>query len=432
MEIEQIYKKVEREVDQAAVKLLRSIVTQVRFSNNMIDITNQWNEETASVFVAKKGKTFMFNVRNEDDLEKIMPRSLEAMQNIEKNDDFLSLNDKKNVYRQKKFKDQKFREIDGQEFVNDFIDRIKPFVKRSGGVFYKKEVQEEVQTPFNGGSQKRFGVEFVARAFNNDNYPVQTSFTSSSDDDFPLLFKQDEEILDLSRKIRNIKDGRDGKFSVIFSPLCFASLVSYTIPMASAFQIDSGMSMFADRMEKKVGNSYLTMYDDPLDDSMFESRTFDDEGTPVRKTAVIEKGIVKNFLHNYSTAKKYNVDTTGNAGIISPTPWQISVEPGNEDFDDMIASTKRGLYIVNTWYTRFQDYREGVFSTIPRDGIFFIENGEIKESWSGIRISDSLLKIFKNIEGISRETKKVKWWDETLHTKSPYVSVYDVNISKSR
>jgi PmbA protein len=432
MEIERIYRRVEKEVDQAAVKLSRSVVTQIRFSNNMIDINNQWNEEMASIFMAKNGKTFMFNVRNEDDLEKIMPRSLGAMDNIERNDDFFSLNDKKNVYRQKKFKDQKLRGVDGQEFVNDFIDAIKPFVKRSGGVFYKKQVEEEIQTPFNGGSQKQFGVEFVARAFNNDDYPVQTAFTSSSDDDFPLLFEQEEEILDLSRNIRSIKDGKDGKFNVIFSPLCFASLASYAIPMASAFQIDSGMSMFADRMEKKIGSSSLTMYDDPLDDSMFESRAFDDEGTPARKTPVIEKGIVKNFLHNYSTAKKYNVETTGNAGIISPTPWQISVEPGNEDVDDMIASTKRGLYIVNTWYTRFQDYREGVLSTIPRDGIFYIENGEIKESWSGIRISDSLLKIFKNIEGVSRETKKVKWWDETLHTKSPYVSVYDVNISKSR
>ncbi|MEM2615378.1 MAG: metallopeptidase TldD-related protein, partial [Thermoplasmatales archaeon] len=97
-----------------------------------------------------------------------------------------------------------------------------------------------------------------------------------------------------------------------------------------------------------------------------------------------------------------------------------------------ISSTKKGLLIVNTWYTRFQDYRQGIFSTIPRDGIFYIENGEVKEAWKGVRISDSLLNIYRNIEGITRETEKVKWWDETLPTKSPYVEVADVNISRSR
>jgi PmbA protein len=165
---------------------------------------------------------------------------------------------------------------------------------------------------------------------------------------------------------------------------------------------------------------------------MFNSGAFDDEGSPTKKTPVIEKGVVKNFLHNFSTAKKYDVETTGNAGIVSPSPWQISVEPGNEEVEDMISSMRKGLFINNTWYTRFQDYREGVLSTIPRDGIFLIENGEIKESWGGIRISDSLLNMYKNIEGLSRETKKVKWWDETMHTKSPFVEVANVNISRSK
>lgn len=432
MDIEEIFRRVEKVSDQAAVNLARSRVTQIRFSNNVIDISNEWNEELASVFLAKNGRTFVFDLKNEKDLEKILPRSTSAIEKIEKNTDFVSLNDRKYTYRKKRMNDRKLREVEGQQFVTEFIDGLKPFVKRVGGVFYKKETEEQMKTQFNEGSERQFGVEFVARAFNDDDYPFQTSFATSSDDDLPYLMGQREEIMDLARKVKGIKEGREGRYNVIFSPLCFASLVSYTIPMASAFQVDSGMSMFAGRMGEKVGSSLFTVYDDPSDDSMFNSRTFDDEGSPARKTPVIEKGVVKSLLHNFSTASKYKVETTGNAGIVSPAPWQISVEPGNEDLDDMIASTKKGLFINNTWYTRFQDYREGVFSTIPRDGIFYIENGEIKESWSGIRISDSLINIYKNIEGISRETRKVKWWDETMHTKSPYVAAAEVNVSRSK
>ena len=432
MDIEEIFRRVERVSDQAAVNLSRTRVTQIRFSNNVIDISNEWNEELASVFLAKNGRTFMFDLKNEKDLDKILPRSISAIEKIGENTDFVSLNDRKNNYRKKRMNDGKLREVEGQQFVTDFIDGVKPFVKRVGGVFYKKETEEQMKTPFNEGSERQFGVEFVARAFNDDDYPLQTSFATSSDDDIQDLMRQKDEIMDLARKVKGIKEGREGKYNVIFSPLCFASLVSYTVPMASAFQVDSGMSMFAGRMGEKVGTGSFTVYDDPTDDSMFNSRTFDDEGSPARKTPVIEKGVVKNLLHNFSTANRYHTETTGNAGIVSPAPWQISVEPGNEDLDDMIASTKKGLFINNTWYTRFQDYREGVFSTIPRDGIFYIENGEIKESWSGIRISDSLINIYKNIEGISRETKKVKWWDETMHTRSPYVEAAEVNISRSK
>ncbi len=430
--MEKIYGSVERKVDQAAVKLTRSRVTQVRFSNNRIDISNEWNEESASVFLANGGRTFMFELRNERDLEKTVPASLKAMDKIGKNGDFISLNDRKYTYRKKRMIDQKLREIDGQRFVSDFIEEVRPFVKRVGGVFYKKEVEEEIKTPFNSGTGKMFGVEFVARAFDDVDYPVQTSISTSADDELPDLLNQGEEVLTLARKVSNVKEGREGKYTVIFSPLCFASIVSYTIPMASAFQIDSGMSVFADRMGERIASTSFTLYDDPSDDSMFNSKSFDDEGTPTRKTPVIEKGVVRSFLHNFSTSKKFGVESTGNAGIVSPAPWQISVEPGNEEVDDMIASTKKGLFINNTWYTRFQDYREGVLSTIPRDGIFFIEHGEIKESWGGIRISDSLIRMYRNIEGISRETRKVKWWDETMHTRSPYVEVADVNISRSK
>ncbi len=432
MDIEKMYNKVSRKVDQAAVKITRIKIDQVRFSNNEIDINNSWDVEDASIFLAKNGRTFMFNLKNENDLDNLLDLSVKALSNIEKNDDFISLNDKKQKYRKRKENNEKIINFDGSEYVNKFLDEIRPFVKRAGGVLYKKEISNEIMTPFNNGEDSINGIEFVARAFNDYDNPAQVSFMTSSDNDLIKLDDAKDELLELSKKVGKTVEGKDGRYKVIFHPLCFASIASYTIPMASAFQVDSGMSLFAGRMGQKIGSSLFTLYDDPADDTMIGARIMDDEGTSTKKTAVIEKGIVKNYLHNNSTAKKYNTESTGNAGIINPSPWQINVEAGNEDIGDMISSTKKGLFIVNTWYTRFQDYREGVFSTIPRDGIFYIENGEIRESWGGIRISDSLLNIFKNIEGMSKETKKVKWWDETLPTRSPYVEVEGVNISRSK
>ena len=58
---------------------------------------------------------------------------------------------------------------------------------------------------------------------------------------------------------------------------------------------------------------------------------------------------------------------------------------------------KKGIYITNVWYTRFNNHATGDFSTIPRDGAFYVENGEIKHALKDVRISDNLLRMMKNI-----------------------------------
>ena len=96
----------------------------------------------------------------------------------------------------------------------------------------------------------------------------------------------------------------------------------------------------------------------------------------------------------------------------------------------MIHGVKRGLFINNSWYTRFQDQSTGTFSTVPRDGVFLIENGEIVGTVSGIRISDSILNILQNISEVSKQEKYVKWWDEIHPSIMPYALIENVNITK--
>jgi len=101
--------------------------------------------------------------------------------------------------------------------------------------------------------------------------------------------------------------------------------------------------------------------------------------------------------------------------------------------DELLKETRRVLYLTNTWYTRFQNYVKGDFSTIPRDGIFLIENGEIKQPLKDVRLSDNALNLLNNIAGISKERKHVHWWGEA-HPPSlaPYLLIKNVHITKSK
>jgi PmbA protein len=89
--------------------------------------------------------------------------------------------------------------------------------------------------------------------------------------------------------------------------------------------------------------------------------------------------------------------------------------------------------LTNTWYTRFQNYAKGDFSTIPRDGIFLIDKGKIKQSLKDLRVSDNALSMLGNIAGISEERQHVHWWGEAEPPSlSPYVLIRDVHLTKSK
>jgi PmbA protein len=111
----------------------------------------------------------------------------------------------------------------------------------------------------------------------------------------------------------------------------------------------------------------------------------------------------------------------------------MEMETGNVHKEELFKEMKKGLYLTNTWYTRFQNYAKGDFSTIPRDGIFLIERGEIKKSLKDLRISDNARAMLKNISGISKERQHVHWWGEAdPPSLSPYVLMKNVHVTKSK
>ena len=176
----------------------------------------------------------------------------------------------------------------------------------------------------------------------------------------------------------------------------------------------------------------MTLRDKPAKYSV-NNRAFDDEGFPVRENIFIDKGILKKYLHNTSTGKVFKTQTTGNAGLVQPRPWNIEMDPGDTSVDDLFRQVKKGLYLTNTWYTRFQNYATGDFSTIPRDGIFLIENGEIKQPWKDLRLSDNILRLLNQITGISKERQHVHWWIEVdPPSLSPYVLAEDIQMTRPK
>lgn len=224
----------------------------------------------------------------------------------------------------------------------------------------------------------------------------------------------------------------EGRYDVIMNPTVAASTMAHVGDFASAFLVDAGLSFLANKVGSKVAVEILTMKDVTTAGDCIEGRIFDDEGVATGDNGIVSQGMLKGYLHNSTTAKIFKAKSTGNAGFIEPRPWNLLVEPGDYTLDEMIKEVKRGIYVTNTWYTRFQNYREGEYSTVPRDASFLIENGEIKRSIAGIRISDTLPRQLLNIQEIGKDRKWIKWWDEVATpTLSPAMLIKDVPVTRA-
>ncbi|HDJ04772.1 MAG TPA: TldD/PmbA family protein, partial [Candidatus Bathyarchaeota archaeon] len=187
----------------------------------------------------------------------------------------------------------------------------------------------------------------------------------------------------------------------------------------------------AGRIGSEVASEEFTLLDDPTLSGSYGARAFDDEGVPTRRNTIVDRGVLETYLHNSTTAKKFDTETTGNAGLIVPRPWNLVVEPGDKTFEELLSEIDRGLYVTNDWYLRYQNYRTGDFSTIPRDGLFLIKGGEVEGAVRELRISDNMIRVFKNLRALSKSRFWIKWWEVEVPTLTPYAVVEDLNFTKS-
>ncbi|MBI2183410.1 MAG: TldD/PmbA family protein [Thaumarchaeota archaeon] len=234
-----------------------------------------------------------------------------------------------------------------------------------------------------------------------------------------------------AKKAVGAKTCQAGTYDVIMSPTVAADIFQHVASAASAFEVDAGISFLSGKKGKRIAVNGFTAFDDPAAEGGLVRRRCDDEGVSTGKRTLIRNGKLETYLHNTTTARKFKEETTGNAGIITPHPWNLVVEPGDRSFHELVKEVNKGIIVTNNWYTRFQNTRTGEYSTLPRDAGFLIENGRIKTPVSGLRISDSIPRQLENIVAMSKERRWVQWWEVWLPTFTPWVLLKNVSITRA-
>ena len=221
-----------------------------------------------------------------------------------------------------------------------------------------------------------------------------------------------------------------GRYRLLLSPMVAGNLVEYLVEAASGGSVVMGNSFLGpDKVGEQVFSGALSVYDEPRNKALPGYSLFDEEGVATRDKPVIERGVLRNILHNTKTARVLGGETTGNAGLVFPEPFNIRVATGSLGPDDMLDALGEGIYVTNNWYTRYQNPVEGTFSTVSRDAVFLVKGGRPRACLERIRIADSLPGLFQRVEDLGREAWPVKWWEIRTPSLVPHVLVGEAGVS---
>ncbi len=400
----------------------------IRFYNGKVAIAAV-NRSTYLQMLATKGKKKVFKVITDlQSLEKGVEDALKTLETVEEGEvpevhpktaySSVEISDK-----QIAFEDSLNKVIDSMEKAySTGIDRIAGIAK-----LYKTTYHLLTSTG-NEKDETRTDYIYYVRAFKGNGSGFGNSVSTSIKRFDPESAAA--EAAEYAAKSESPKSIPEGKYTVILSPPIASAVFELVAGMCSAYSIDVGFSFLKDKLGETIAPKELNMTDHGLIRDGVNSRSFDDEGAPTGTTKLIEEGRFVSAIHNSTTAKKWGAKTTGNAGIIDPSPWNVTVDGGDAQNDEIIREIKEGVFITNNWYTRFNNYRTGEFSTIIRDAAFYVKNGEIVHPIANIRLSDSLPRLLSSINMISKNTKWIKWWGEVVTpVKSPYIVVEGTTLT---
>jgi PmbA protein len=197
---------------------------------------------------------------------------------------------------------------------------------------------------------------------------------------------------------------------IVFAPEVARSLIGSVFEAASGDSIWRHASFLAGKLGNQIATPTLTIVDDnamllPTGAGGFGSSPFDGEGLPSLRTAVVENGVLCNYLLNTYSARKLGMKSTHNASRgLAGTPGigcgNLYLEPGTLTPDQIIGDVSAGLYVTSLMGFGVNvvtgDYSRGATG-------LWIENGQLTHAVEEVTIAGNLAEMLLNITAIGND-----------------------------
>lgn len=218
---------------------------------------------------------------------------------------------------------------------------------------------------------------------------------------------------------------RTGRYRAYFEPKAFVALLAAFVPMWNGKNVAERKSPLAGRLAQSVASSLLSVIDDPTLPEGLASRPVDAEGTPARRTVLVEDGVLRAYLTNSATARELGVENTGHAwrsyrGILSAAPTNLYVAPGTGlTFTDGVLVTElSGLHAGTNAVS-------GEFS-VQALGLW-VEDGRVAYPVEDFAVAGNFLTLLREITAVGTDLR----WDYAMRVAygTPTVEVRELSFA---
>ncbi len=205
-----------------------------------------------------------------------------------------------------------------------------------------------------------------------------------------------------------------GRYTCVFSPEAFLDLIGAFSSLFNARAVLDGVSLsHRDSIGQPLAVPFLSIHDNGLHPGNIGASAFDGEGTPTRRLALVEGGVLRNFLHSEATARAFGVAPTGHAGLgakvsVGPDWFEVGPTPGSGGGQAGLDRFAAAGPIV--WIDSLSALHAGVKASqgsfsLPFDG-WLVAGGEARSIEAATVAGDirSLLNAIVGFEGEARVT----------------------------
>ena len=217
------------------------------------------------------------------------------------------------------------------------------------------------------------------------------------------------------------------RMPVLMHPDVAAGWIQNLFGAFSGEQVFKKASYLTEKMGQTIGAPLITIVDDGRMVAGVATAPFDAEGVPTRRAALLERGVVRNFVYDTKWALRAGARSTGNASrgyTSSPAIGQhnLYIENGTTPLDEIMKSLDRAFYIVDT----------GAFGYQPTTGGWsyqakghWIEKGAIVHPVAEVTLASDSLSMLKGITKVANDL------EFSGSTNSPHLLIDEMTLSGS-
>jgi PmbA protein len=184
---------------------------------------------------------------------------------------------------------------------------------------------------------------------------------------------------------------KTGRFPVLFAPNMATGLIGHLLGAISGGAQYRKSSFLLGTLGTSVAADHLTLAEQPHLRNSMGAAAFDGDGVATWAKPFVEDGVVRNYVLSAYSARRLDMQTTGNAGGV----FNLTVSGRTLPREGLLRTMGRGLYVTELMGQGVNgvtgDYSRGASG-------FWIEDGAIAYPVDEITIAGNLKEIYRDVQ----------------------------------